>query len=256
MTVLRKVTQECFDTGAIPFGKLVLHDWLYAVLHWLSYSAGSDQMRVRPTCPACGHQQPQVMSLVELPCIMLHLAQPGENPTWPVWPDEEEGADVALAVLREMEREKDAASGGITDHAVTEEDLAEPWTTPPLAGGDEGDTVTWAHVRLEDMDAVEEFMARIADNDRSEGSPFSNMVLASHIKAINDQPVALSQAYAWIAGNPSYINNALKEEIAAYSYGFDIMPRFTCSSCRASYRARLPLDGGMFRARLARTRRR
>lgn len=239
---LRHVTEQCIDTRGIPFRKLLVDDWTASMLHFLALSAGSDVIGLRPTCPheGCKQQHDQSKALTSLACTILRFAEQGET----VEPETEH--DPAEDVIADIDGESE--EGGVSEIVLTPETAAEPFTTKPLPIG--GQKVSWRYHRLEDLEKAEEFAARM-ETERSgkPGSPLHSYLMALQIAALDGTKQATLQAWRWVKAQPSVNLSAWREEMAERSFGYDVMMRFRCKGCGRSFRARLPLDGSLFRRR-------
>jgi len=243
LPALRMITEQCMNTGPIPFDELLFNDWLSALFHFMAYSAGSDIIGIRPQhTQRCGPTK-VVLHLTELPCTVLRLAEPGEDVTWPVTPVDEEADDLE-AVMRELDEEEESERG-LRELVVSERDAQEPFVTPPLPHT--GDMVTWRFLRVKDIEIAEKFASRMG-TDIEKGSPLHSFLHALHIVEINGRKVSKLEAVRWFQSAASPTLNGLRDQFAARDFGYDITPRVRCH-CGSSFRVRLPLDGGIFRRR-------
>lgn len=256
LKVLMHVTKQCFQTGNIPFDKLLLDDWVAAILHFLSYSAGSDVLALRPTHTACGASFPATMRLGDLPLVIIKLAEEGETPNWPPKTTEDEDLDEELRILREMEQEEEAASqtddeskpGEQSSHNVEVRILAPHDAQEPFSAHlPNGDTVRFRLARVDDLVKSEEFSERIGSSRPEPGTKLHTFLLARHIVSINGEKYSPTRAYQWVKQQPSPVLGSLREQVNARTCGYDTAPRFRCRNCGVSFKVRLPLDGSLFR---------
>jgi len=249
VAMLRKIMRDCVDTGPIPYEELVLFDWVALVLNWLSYCNGSDIIGLRPKHGKC---KPFLVTfpMAELPCRVLRFAGEAEDVNWPPVPEDEEAADVE-AILREMEREEDAAKG-VEEFRLSPSQMEEPFETDPLPITNE--VITWRLPRVADVETAEDFAARLGDANTDEGNPMHSFLLALQIVAINGRRVSRLEAMRWVQGSATQTLSGFRDHTGLRSWGYDTRPRFRCP-CGASFKVRLPLDGAMFRRRPPRSKR-
>ncbi len=263
LKVLIHVTRQCFQTGGIEFDRLLLEDWVAALLHFLSYSAGTDILALRPKHGKCD-SFPVTKRLMELPLTTLRLVEDGEEPNWPPESSDDEELDEEMRILLEMEAEEKAALSAkgnakngdeptvenVTRRVLRPIDAQEPFEA--ILSND--DRITWRHARLDDLVKAEEFSERIGSTQTQPGTKLHTFLLARLIVAINGRRMTPTPAYQWVKVAPQWLLDDLRAQINERSCGYDTAPRFRCKGCGVSFKVRLPLEGGLFR-RPARKRR-
>jgi hypothetical protein len=244
---LLNVTQQCFEMHGLPFNGMLLLDWTAAMIHFLALSAGDDTMRFEATHRVCGKTAPYQIPMTALPCTVLRIADDGERVQLAELPAGEEEA-----LLREMDAAEREAAGEvvspITERVLTQDQAQEPFSTQPLPHT--GEVVAFRHLRVQDLVNAEQFAATTGDRDANNPQgKLHTFLLASQIVTINGRKVGRLESTQWVRNQPSPVLDKFREEIRAREFGYDVRPRVTCKACGGPFRAKIPLDGRLFRRR-------
>lgn len=240
LPVLRHVAEQCVNTQGLAFNELLLFDFTALLFHFLALSNGTDELTLTPLHAGnCGKSFQHVLPLTELPCTTLRQADPGEEPNWPRERADEEDA---FAILAEMDAE--AAGDGQAEYVLAPDSVPEPFVSGPLPVT--GDVIGWRYHRVRDVIQAEEFVARAKQG----AGKLHSFLLAAQLVTLNGRAfTGRLEAMTWVTRQPSPLLHALRDDLSARDFGYDVNPRFRCPHCGGSFKGRLPLDGSLFRRR-------